>query len=148
MSWDIPTTKSRMHSSRGSRRPRCRKLQADDSAVTEMVLEQLFHATDDVRRSTILHKHTVVLSHRLAWRAEITDYSNNEEYRWPVTVHVTLSVVWNKCTIAISVFSVLSDNGPLKSNTAFPAILLIPLILYSSDSHGVLTDTSSNTVIW
>ena len=48
---------------------------------------------------------TVVVSHHLAWRAEIMDCYNNEAYHWPVMVHVTLPVVWNECTAAISVIS-------------------------------------------
>ena len=41
----------------GFRRPSCRKFLADDFVVTEIAAEQLFHATDGVWRSSILHKH-------------------------------------------------------------------------------------------
>ena len=45
----------------------------------------------------------VVVSHRLAWRVRIMDCCNNEAFRWLEKVHITLSVVWNECTAAISV---------------------------------------------
>ena len=40
----------------GSRGPSCGKLSADNSFITKMAAEQLFHATGDMCRSTILHK--------------------------------------------------------------------------------------------
>ena len=46
---------------------------------------------------------TVYLWHRLAFRAGIINSSSNEAYCWLVTVHLTLLVVWNKCTSPISV---------------------------------------------
>ena len=49
---------------------------------------------------------TVVVSHRPAWRAGIMNCCNNEAYRWPVTMHVALPIVRNKCTTSISVISV------------------------------------------
>ena len=45
----------------------------------------------------------VVLLHCLALRTRITDSFNNEAYRWLVMVHLSLLIVWNKCTTAISV---------------------------------------------
>ena len=45
----------------------------------------------------------VVLSHHLAWKARIMDYFDNEVYSSSLMVHVTLLVVWNKCTADISV---------------------------------------------
>ena len=40
-----------------SRRPCCWKLPADDFVFEEMAVEQLVHATGDVRRCSILRKH-------------------------------------------------------------------------------------------
>ncbi|GFX75816.1 hypothetical protein TNCV_2237881 [Trichonephila clavipes] len=42
----------------GFRRPRGREMPTDDSVVTKMAAEHLFHATGDVWRSTILRKHS------------------------------------------------------------------------------------------
>ena len=49
----------------------------------------------------VFHKHCV--SYRLAWTPGIIDSFNNEVLRWPVTVHLTLPILWNKCTATISV---------------------------------------------
>ncbi|GFS68665.1 hypothetical protein TNCV_1958871 [Trichonephila clavipes] len=45
------------------------------------------------------------------------------------------------------VFSAASDRGPLSSSTVFSITILNPSIPYTSNSHWILTDASSNTEI-
>ncbi|GFW20922.1 hypothetical protein TNCV_1714291 [Trichonephila clavipes] len=61
---------------------------ADDSVVTEMVAEHLFHTAGDVWRSTILHKHCGCMPSPCL-KIGRTECSNNEAYSLTVMVYVT-----------------------------------------------------------
>ena len=70
----------------------------------------------------------VVVSHSLAWRARITDCSNNEAYLSPVTVYVTLPVVWSKISADISVTTESSAYNFLQPDLLDPLIWNLPAI--------------------
>ena len=70
----------------------------------------------------------VVVSHRLVWRARITDCSNNEACCSLVTVHVTSPVEWNKCTAAFSVTTDLSACKFLQLDLLHPPTWILPII--------------------
>ncbi|GFU73533.1 hypothetical protein TNCV_989691 [Trichonephila clavipes] len=65
----------------GSRGSSCSKMPADDSIITEMAAEHLFHTTDNVVTSTILHKYCVCIPSSNLRRAGMKECCNSEAYR-------------------------------------------------------------------
>ena len=79
----------------------------------------------------------VVLSYRLYLRAEITDYFSNEAYRWLVTVHFTLSVVWNECTANIIHTRITSLQFPTARPPRSPDLYPCGYWLRIPQDHGL-----------
>ena len=72
---------------------------------------------------------TVVTSYCTTWRIEITACCNNEAYLWPMTVHVTLSVAWNKCITTISVTTESSARKFLPLDLLDPLTCILTTIV-------------------
>ena len=70
----------------------------------------------------------VVVPHHLAWRARITDCSNNEVSCSPVIVHLTLPIAWNKWTAAISVTTESSACNNLQLDLLDHPTWILPFI--------------------
>ena len=81
----------------------------------------------------VFHKHCV--SYRLAWTPGIIDSFNNEVLRWPVTVHLTLAIVWNKCTATILV--TIESFHPIISFCHYPIFMQFPCIVFATDGSQV-----------
>ena len=74
--WGIQTANRCKDTSRGSRRPSCRKLQAGDSVVTEMAGVHLFHTTVNVRCTIIGQRYVSLLKQSvIALQARRSDAS-------------------------------------------------------------------------
>ena len=93
---------------------------------------------------------TCILYSSRSWQSMLLQTSSNCSCRYISCnrPHFLTQCLWCGCKIhyghmgKMSLFSAVNDSRPFKFSTAFHMTLQNPLILYSVDSHGILTDAS------